>query len=194
MSGRFIVIEGPDGAGTTTHSRLLAESLRKLGQDVVLTGEPTDGAIGGWVRQAIKKGAFSPVAIQLMFTADRAWHAENVIVPALKAGKTVVCDRYVHSTLIYGAAQGVDAGWLLSVNAVFPKADTCIFLLPPFETCMERIGRRAEKDVFEEESLQRKVYEGYLRMTNEDASIRLVDTGGEKEAAAGKILQWGTAK
>lgn len=189
MPGRFIVLEGPDGSGTTTHAKLLAESLSAKGENVLLTAEPTDSAIGLFIREQLKKKTIeSPSALQLLFCADRAWHLEKVIKPALKAGKTIISDRYVVSTLVYGEALGLDPDWLLSVNTPFIEPDTLIFALPPLETCLERIGLRTQLDVFENENFQRKIYALYERSAREDADAVTIDTSGSLEDGAAKIL------
>ncbi len=189
MQGRFIVLEGPDGSGTTTHSRLLASGLEAMGHDVLLTAEPTDGPIGRFIRGQLKATDVpSPSALQLLFCADRASHIESVIKPALDAGKTVVCDRYVISTLVYGEALGLDPEWLLTVNTPFIEPDLLFIALPQFDVCMERIGRREQLDVFENLSFQRKVYDLYQRIGEEDQSVKMIDTGQSMEEVSAEIL------
>ncbi|TSC57955.1 MAG: dTMP kinase [Candidatus Peregrinibacteria bacterium Greene0416_62] len=182
----LIVLEGPDGAGTTKHSALLAEKLRAQGRDVVLTAEPTDGPIGEHIRSMLKGNHLpDPKAIQLLFCADRADHVARVIQPALDAGKTVITDRYALSTIVYGSAQGLDKEWLRSVNAVFPKPDVMFLLLPPYAVCAERIGRRATKDQFEVDVFQRKVYAEYERARSPE--MILVDSSDAIEQVAENI-------
>ena len=189
MKGRFIVLEGPDGSGTTTHSKLVAQFLKKRGKNVLLTAEPTDTAIGKFIRQELKKKSIrSASALQLLFCADRAQHIEKVVKPALAAGKTVICDRYVISTLVYGEASGLDPEWLLRVNTPFLEPDVLIVALPPFKTCMERIGLRKQLDVFENNSFQKKVYGLYAEIGKEDEDVFVVDTSGSKESVA-KAMQ-----
>lgn len=191
MKGRFIVLEGPDGSGTSTHSKLLAASLKAAGHDVLLTAEPTDGSIGLFIKRLLKeKNISSGSALQLLFCADRAWHIEHVIKPALDAGKTVICDRYVISTLVYGEALGLDPEWLLSVNTPFIEPDVLLLALPTFETCMQRIGKREQLDVFENHPFQRKVYDLYQRVAEEDESIRVIDTALSQEEVAGEVLRF----
>lgn len=188
--GRFIVLEGPDGSGTTTHARLLGEALQKEGEDVLLTAEPTGCPIGKFIRQQLaEKTIPSPTALQLLFCADRAWHIEQVIKPALAAGKTVISDRYVISTLIYGEALGLDPEWLVRVNTPFLEPDIMMIALPPLHVCLERIMRRKQLDVFENTSFQKKVYDLYEKAGAEDESIRVVDTSGSLEKAAGEVLK-----
>jgi dTMP kinase len=181
MEGRFIVLEGPDGSGTTRHSQFLASRLRAL-----VTSEPTESMLGVSIRSFLKQeGALEPETLQLLFSADRAEHVATVIEPALTAGQTVVSDRYTLSTIVYGAAMGVDAEWLRTINKFFPKPDLTIITLPPFEICMSRIGTRTDRDAFETEMLQKRIYEGYRSI--EDPSIIFVDTSGEKEDVADVI-------
>lgn len=190
MSGRFIVLEGPDGSGTTTHSALLAETLRARGKDVLLTAEPTDSPIGTFIREQLKNHTIeSPSALQLLFCADRAWHIEKVIKPALAAGKTVISDRYVISTLVYGEALGLDPDWLVRVNTPFLEPDIMIIALPPLHVCLNRIMKRTQLDVFENSRFQKLVYDLYEKAGAEDPSVHVIDTGGEKEDVAREILK-----
>ncbi len=188
MLPHFIVLDGPDGSGTTLHARLLAERLHKEGHDVVLTAEPSDSLIGQSIRKALSTDVgFSPAAMQLLFCADRAEHVETVIKPALAAGKIVVCDRYVPSTIIYGEVLGLDADWLEDVNAPFPVPDVTIFTLPPFAVCRERLERRKEHDPYEESTFAQKVYECYEKYAAEDGTVAVVDTSAEKAVAAERV-------
>lgn len=185
MKGVFIVLEGPDGAGTTTQATLLAERLKKEGCDVLLTAEPTDGPIGKWIRLQLKDNTgLTPLSLQLLFCADRAWHIEYVIQPALEQGKIVVCDRYAPSTIVYAEAQEMETDMLVTLNNSFLQPDLQIFTLPPLEVSFERLQLRAEKEFFEARDLQSKIHDGYTRMATEDKSIAVVDTSQEKEASA----------
>ncbi len=188
--GRFIVLEGPDGSGTTTHAKILAETLQSQGEDVVLTAEPTDSPIGKFIREQLQaKTVECPSALQLLFCADRAWHIEKVIKPALAAGKTVISDRYVISTLIYGEALGLDPDWLVRVNTPFLEPDIMIIALPPLHVCLERIMKRKQLDVFENTRFQKLVYDLYEKAGAEDDATIMIDTGGEKDEVAKEILK-----
>ena len=129
----------------------------------------------------------SPDAIQLLFCADRAHHVSTVIEPALRKGQIVVSDRYALSTIVYGVAQGIDRAWLTAINEKFPKPDLSFITLPPFDICMERIGHREHRDLFEMENFQRRVYAHYKSV--EDPSTIFVDTSGEKEEVADGIFR-----
>ncbi len=193
MKGKFIVLEGPDGSGTTTQSKLLAEKFRSMGKEVILTAEPTDSAIGKFIREQLKlKTIPSASALQLLFCADRAAHIETVIKPALEAGKIVISDRYVISTLVYGEALGLDPDWLLRVNTPFLEPDIMMIALPSFPVCMERLKKRRKLDVFENAKFMRKVHDLYERAIHDDPSIRHIDTEKSLEAAAKQVYEAST--
>ncbi|MBI3335953.1 dTMP kinase [Candidatus Peregrinibacteria bacterium] len=186
----FIVLEGPDGSGTTLHSGLLASTLRSQGKNIVLTAEPTDGPIGKFIRIQLK-GEHTPLppdALQLLFTADRAMH-QTFIRDALHQNTVVISDRYSHSTIAYGEALGCDRDWLKNTNNKFIQPDCTIFLLPPLSVCLERVARRENKDSLEATDLQQKVYAAYERLAKEDPSIHVVDTSGNKNEVSKKILE-----
>ncbi len=182
MSAFFIVLDGPDGSGTTTQSELLATKLRADGLDVVVTAEPTNGEIGKGIRHWLKTGSLPADALQLVFTADRADHVSKVIQPALKAGKVVICDRYIPSTLVYGAIQGVPMSWLQAANAQFPTPDILFLALPPLEVCMKRLQKREQKDFFETEGIQARLHDVYRTYATTKPDAIVIDTSGEKEA------------
>lgn len=183
MSGHFIVFDGPDGSGTTRQCAFLVDRLRKTHKNVLLTAEPTESAIGQEIREMLHRDTMpSPDAIQLLFCADRANHVSTVIEPALRKGQIIVSDRYALSTIVYGAAQGVDSEWLESINAKFPKPDLTFITLPPFDVCIERLESRKTRDQFEMVNFQRRVYESYKSI--EDPRVVFVDTSGSKEDTA----------
>jgi dTMP kinase len=111
MKGHFIVFEGIDGAGTTTQSRLLQETLTRDNVPIHLTAEPSDGPIGLIIRQILggrivvkgMSGLRPPrwPTMALLFAADRLDHLESEILPNLADGITVLSDRYVYSSLLY---------------------------------------------------------------------------------------------
>lgn len=183
----FLVLDGPDASGTSTHAAFLAERLRKEGHDVLLTSEPTDGPLGKEIREYLKNGKIDAMELQLLFTKDRAWHVEHVVAPALKAGKTVICDRYWSSTIVYAEAQGLDATELKILNNKFIQPDVTIFTLPPIEISLQRLAKRASTEIFEQEDVQRKIHQGYERIARGDPRIIVIDTSGEKDAVAQEI-------
>ncbi len=110
MGPCFIVLDGADGCGKTTQAKLLAKALRRRGADLILTHEPGGTPAGQRIRQVLLSpatGELNPLTEALLFCADRAQHVNTLIIPALQAGKTVVCDRFASSTAVY---QGFAAG------------------------------------------------------------------------------------
>jgi len=191
-NGVFIVLEGPDGSGTTSQSKLLAERLRKEGHDVLLTAEPTTGPIGVFIRNqlSVSGNSVTAGALQLLFTADRAWHVDTVIQPALDAGKVVVCERYGISTVIYGSATGLDGEWLAAANDKFLKPDLLIVTLPQFDIAIQRINARKEKDIMEEKvELQRRIHDLYRAFATAHPECPLVDTSSTLEQSAEEIYR-----
>src|SRR3989344_3228347 len=186
MPGQFIVCEGPDGAGTTTHSVLLAEALKREGKSVLLTREPTDGAIGRGIRELLKIGGVSGSALQLLFCADRADHHDE-IEQALERGDIVICDRYIPSTIAYGSALGLDVMWLRDVNRKFRTPDITFVLLPPLQVCIDRLKLRSSSDALEHASLREHVYDAYQRLTEADPLLTVIDTSENSKEVAKKI-------
>ncbi len=142
----LIAFEGIDGSSKTTQIRLLHEYLDKESIDNVVTSEPTEGATGKLIRRILKKGKpFDVTAMQLLFTADRAYHVNYFIKEWDSAGKFVLCDRYIFSTLAYGSASGLNRQWLYKINEQFPLPDMTIVLDISPRLAMKRIHSRMEE-------------------------------------------------
>ncbi len=99
--GRFIVLEGIDGAGTTTQAEAISLALRAEGRTVLTTREPSDRPVGALLRQALSGAAplsggksFGPETLALLFAADRTDHLASEVIPALERGEVVICDRF----------------------------------------------------------------------------------------------------
>ena len=114
----FVTFEGADGSGKTTQARLLAQRLAREGRDVVVTREPGGTELGERVRELVlHAGHVAPWAEAALFAAARAQHVAEVIRPALERGATVLCDRYVDSSLAYqGIARGLGLDRVLELN------------------------------------------------------------------------------
>jgi len=190
MRGIFIVLEGPDGAGTTKHSKLLSDRLAREKHAVLCTFEPTDGPIGSAIRNDLHNDVpHSPLELQKRFCDDRAWHLQEVIEPALRNGTTVISDRYDHSTITYGTALGLSRQELDEMNKKFIRPDRTFFLLPPFKVLQERIHRRDHVDALEQAELQHKVYDAYQQLAAEDPAICVIDSSGPLEEVAELIYR-----
>jgi len=195
--GKFIVIEGLDGAGTTTQADKLTKYAREVqGIDVVLTAEPSKGPVGSMLRLALanriamKGGApLTSDTLALLFTADRLDHIASVVEPALAAGKMVVCDRYVMSTLAYQAKSEADLLWLFQLNARAPKPDVTVFLRVPTPVGLARISGRGERDIFETEQFLARVERNYETVLAEAdvGPVAVVDGTAPVQTVAGAI-------
>jgi dTMP kinase len=169
--GFFIVLEGVDGSGTTSQSHYLANSLKQRGNTVHVTAEPSDGPIGMLLRQILrgrvvvpdKDGSRFPSwnTMALMFAADRLDHLEAEIEPVLREGATVICDRYYHSSLAYqsATAQAPDSAieWIRQINQQARRPDLTIILDVPFDVARQRRRSRVDREIYEDDSLQKKL-------------------------------------
>ncbi len=195
--GLFVTFEGGEGCGKSTQARILWNKLGQQGIPAVLTREPGGTSLGAEIRKSLKRvrqTSISPEAELLLFAASRAQLTAEVLRPALEEGKTVVCDRFTHSTLAYqGYGRGLALDTIKSVNSLATqnlKPDIVILLdLPP----EEGLSRKANlKDVFELQDLSfhRRVREGYLEAaTSEPSGWLVVDARFPKAKIAGIIWQ-----
>ena len=175
MEGKFIVFEGLDGSGLSTQSFELRNFLMKQGKQVVLTKEQTDGLIGGLIKSCLKKEwKTSLLALQLLFTADRAHHLSNEIEPALAEGKFIISDRYFFSTIAFGGLQ-IEKEFLKKINSKFRVPDITFIMDCPPEVCLERIGKgRFSRELFEEKEKMEKIRENYRELAKEFPNAHIV--------------------
>jgi dTMP kinase len=189
----FISLEGIDGSGKTTQSKLLAAAL---GEQVVLVREPGGTETGERVRGLLKDPALEldPLAELLLFCAARAELVARVIGPAGDQGRDVVCDRFSDSSVAYqGAARGLGVERVeeicdLATGGVWP--DVTILLRVDPDVAATRIGRR-KADRFEEEGieLQRLVAAGYDEVASRHPDrIRVVEADGDRESVHSAVL------
>ena len=180
--GRFIVIEGLDGAGTTTQARLLGERLRLAGRAVHVTAEPSGGPVGALVRQVLLKrvtggraGAFDAHALALLFAADRLDHVTSEVAPRLAEGSDVVSDRYTLSSLAYQSLTTGDLGWVEVINRRAVAPDLTIFLrVRPGMALGRRRGAGTTPELYEVDAFQRQVALSYER------AVGSLQAGGQR--------------
>ena len=162
----FIVLEGLDGCGTTTQTALLAQKLEKDGIQALSTNEPTDGSIGRFIRSVLqKKESVDPFTLALLFSADRNEHVngKNGIIEQAKAGKMVICDRYLFSSLAYQSLF-MDFETIAGLNRYYPLPEYLFYIDLSPEECQKRMERRGEEaELFERLELQRKIEANYKK-------------------------------
>lgn len=182
-TGLFIVLEGIDGSGTTTHARLLADWLTAGGHAVTPTAEPTKRPIGVLIRQILQgrladAGGLAVHAdettMAFLFAADRADHLQNIILPALYAGRIVLSDRHYLSSVAYQSLRA-DMAWVESLNTGFCRPDLTVFLdIDPVAALRRKLrgGETAER--YENTALLKRVRANYL------AAIEHARAAGER--------------
>lgn len=144
--GRLIVLEGIDHAGRSTQAALLERYLRYAGRGVVRTSFGASSVAGDLLREAKRERGWDPAPILLLYAADLAERIEHVIRPALRAGLTVIADRYAYTPAARAVARGVRADWVEGIFAFAPPPDLVLLLDIPASLAIAR-GRQdlAEK-------------------------------------------------
>ncbi len=192
-SGRFIVLEGIDGAGTTTQAARLVERLRSEGAACRGTREPSDGVIGSLVRQVLTgrivlPGGRAPgwATMALLFAADRMDHVEAEIEPFVASGGVVISDRYDASSLAYQSVSSGRGGeraveWIKTLNKHAMRPDLTIVLdLPPEVASTRRASRGEPAQLYEQNEVQRALAVFYRDLAKHmpDDRIVVIDASG----------------
>ncbi len=184
--GAFIVIEGLDGSGKTTQTKLLVAKLRRH-YNAVYTTEPSKGKIGKFIRSHVLYGDRRfPTAVEaLLFAADRLEHIQNEVLPAIAEGQVVISDRYFYSSLAYQGSAGLSLDWIKTINQNALKPDLAIFIDVEPEAVETRLKRR--KSVMENMETQRKVRQIYQYFIEKGELVK-VDGNQPKALVAAEIL------
>ena len=192
--GLYVAIEGIDGSGKTTQVKKLAERFEAKGTSVVQTREPrNEGVVGGLIRKILRGELKVPlIALQYLYSADRAIHHEEVIIPALRNGKVVVSDRCFWSAIPYGILdRGEDydmedgdlllvSQGILSMYHQFIVPDETFYLQISLETALRRISKEKAKEIYEDKAKLRKIIKGYEWLVRKfPKAITVID--GEKK-------------
>ena len=181
--GLFITVEGIDGCGKSTQLNLLAEYLRAKGYDVVFTREPGCKGLGEGIRNMLLNydGEVSNACEKFLFLADRAQNIDTIVKPAVNAGKIVLCDRHIDSTLAYqGYARGADLEELRRLNDIATsgfKPDLTFVFDISVDTSLQRVGKEKDRMESEDRSFFERVRNGYLELAkNYPDRIKLINS------------------
>lgn len=193
--GKFIVMEGVEGAGKSSQCKRLAAALSAKGIPTVLTREPGGVPLAEKLRELILNPAYSPDALTelYMYVAARREHLNKVIIPALSSGKTVICDRFSYSTLAYqGYGRGIDLDFIrtLNVQTVTVKVDIALFLdLPPAQG-FARKGGVDGGDRMENGGMEffTRIYDGFKAMCAA-GELLAIDASGNEDETFDKIYK-----
>jgi len=177
---KFIVFDGIDGSGKTSQAKMLAKWLRKKGKNVLFTHEPTRTTkLGRYIEKRIRRGVDNKAELLDLYTRDREAHLKNEIIPAMKKGRIVVCDRYYYSTLAYQLPEKKWKSYVLG----FLKPDIAFIYDVPAETAIKRIEKSIKKDerrfkkkaIFEKLNVLKKLRKKYLAMKR-FKEVRIIDS------------------
>ena len=202
--GRFITFEGLDGSGKSTQMRMLGERLRHQGREVLETVEPGGTTVGTQIRRILLDAAnqdLRPTAELLLYFASRAQNVEQCILPAISAGKVVLCDRFTDSTLAYqGHARGLGEDNVLTLDRIACHGltpDLTLLIDLDLDTALARMQKR-NSDAADSETrmddqsfeFHHKVREAYLRLAKQYAGrFRIIDGRGAPDDVAAKVWE-----
>ena len=205
-AGRFFVLEGLDGAGTTTQAKRLAAWMRERGRQVHVTAEPSAGPVGALIRQILTRRVagppgprgeaqgFDPSALALLFAADRLDHVSAEIGPRLAEGWDVISDRFTLSSLAYQALTCDDASWVETINRRALAPDATLFLeVSPATAVRRRFAASGQREIFEVPAFQRKVARAYrsaiARLREVGQRVEIVDGNGPVEEVTAALAE-----
>jgi len=183
----LVNLEGIDGCGKSTQSKLLREKLEGEGEKVIILKEPTKRPHGQklWDMLHGKRKATNEEILEL-FVLDRKQHVEEMIQPALDDGTVILMDRYYYSSMAYQVAGGIDVEEIREKHVFAPKPDIVLIFDLPVSIALERVKGHSNADEFEKEEHLEKVREAYLDLGN-DPLVRIVDATRTPEEIFGNV-------
>lgn len=198
MRGKFITIEGQDGAGKSTNSALVANYLIKAGIELVQTREPGGTKFAETIRSLLLEPSdhdFGGLAELLLVFAARADHIEKVIEPALSAGKWVLCDRFTDASFAYqGGGRGIEINQIKTLQSLVQNSlqpDLTLLLDLPVEVGETRAGQRSAADRFERQKIafKQRVRDVYLSIAHtEPDRVVIIDANQELNNVTAQII------
>ena len=196
FSGKFIVLDGPDGCGKSTQTKLLAQWLQQQGVDVQCFRDPGTTAIGEKIRQILlnpEHNAMSTRTELLLYMAARAQLWQEKIAPALKADKCVILDKWLSSTCAYqGYAGGFGVEQIINIatdSLERPWPDLTIILDVDLETASRRLKPQLDRMEQKGTSYHQKVREGFLELAQQQKNFVVVNASGDIETVHKRVLE-----
>lgn len=194
--GKFIVFEGPDRGGKSTQALLLVKFLKRLGHKVVSTREPGGDEVAEKIRKILldPKNKVSPMTELMLYEASRAQHTQNVIIPALESGASVVCERYTLSTCAYqGYGRGIDMDVINKLNDIATlnvKPDLNLVFIMSDKYFTQR-GENLTSDRLEQEaeSFRMKMRQGYTELAQKVPNTTLIDADKPVELVHADVIE-----
>jgi len=195
--GRFITLEGIDGAGKSSHLEYLRARIAGRGVEVVVTREPGGTAFGAALREVLLHHPAPPLAEAIAMFADRASHVDELIEPSLAAGRWVLCDRFSDSTYAYQCGgRGLDREAVAALERlVHPRLQpdaTFLFDLDPARAAARQRQRPGAPDKFEreQEAFFRRVRDAYLERARENPGrIQVIDASGALDEVRARLAR-----
>lgn len=196
MKGTFVTLEGVDGAGKSSFLPWMEQRLRARGRDVLLTREPGGTPIGEQLRGILLHTPCTPTTEVLLMFGARKEHLDQVIEPALRAGRCVLCDRFTDATYAYqGAGRGIDFSHIAALERWIHgerQPDVTILFDLPADVARERSAAARAPDRFESERLEfhARVRDGYLRRARScPERFRIIDASRSIPAVEAQLEQ-----
>ena len=187
----FITIEGCDGVGKTHQTRRLKEYCEQMGYDVVFTREPGGSDIAEQIRRIILDAAncdMDDMCEAFLYAAARIQHLKDIVKPALRQGKTVFCDRFVHSSYVYqGLGRGLGLDKIVQLNRIavgeYMPEFTVFLDLSPEQAFMRKVGAdKSDRMEAVDFSFHQQVYQGYKALIQaEPDKFEVIDASGSAE-------------
>ena len=182
LKGKFIVLDGPDGAGKTTQLDMLEKHLQQSGLQVVRAVDPGGTQTGQAIRNILlhsKELDLMPMCEMMLFMASRAQLIGEIILPAMRAGKVVLADRFISATLAYQGALGIDKNMILeigerAISGNWPDFTICLDV--PVEVGMTRVGKNRDRMESRTSDYHQKVRQAFSEL------------GSEKNPYPGKVI------
>ena len=194
--GLFITFEGADGSGKSTQLKLAAEYLQKKGMETISTRDPGGTPLGSKIREILlhHDGKVADYCELFLYLADRAQHIDEKIIPALEEGKTVLCDRYVDSTLAYqGYARGLDKEEIFKLNNIVARGlmpDLTFVFDVSTEVSAQRVGKTKDRLESEAVEFHQKVREGFLDLAKKyPERIKVIDANNGIDEIHASVIE-----